>query len=508
MTFLIESKHFNEIHDIIKSEIKAEDYEKSDLMFANSNTSWFDLIIALTAATFAKRIKKGKPNKNKIIKGLNKDGLQKALKEIHQYSNENMEIKNSLCGKNNRIFQHYWRIHQERGANFYYNYATEEFSEKIPKITEDQKNDFMNDVKEVIKSFAKEKDYKIIQEIGHNWLECKTRKESRYIYSGEVLYLYGKIKGHIFRQKAEYFYFLSFLKKGGIEEIAKNYINAVRNIHIIEYIKEIIEKEINLEENYLTILYNARKSTAYQKKDHDIIIDIYIETDVINNNLKTEKNANISMMTLYINETSYEKDIESELKNNYYGNNTKLEEFLRKIKNTKKKNTLREKIINEKKTNKTLSVDRIAQEMLRRVAKKDPETANKIMNQGAGSCLLPYEYIDDLIPVRTYVSKRGKNKGKTLSKKAENITFSTKNGKMFVSFKFTNEMQWKKNQIVTQKKFPETVLNSIKGKPASAVINHPIAKMLGNVKSARNNDYESKITFETIHDEKPMDIEK
>lgn len=249
----------------------------------------------------------------------------------------------------------------------------------------------------------------------------------------------------------------------------------------------------------------GKEYTKTASGEERFIINSYARGSVIAQNLTDDHIVVANMKTRHRHVVDRE-DAEKELHSTFYARGAApIDEFIRGIERAVKTKKTRTKK-REEIAKGTLSVDHVAQEMMRRLREYDSSEADEIMRKGKGSASLPVKFTKGIIPERSYISARGKNKGKSIVRTKETINFSTINGEMFVSMRLTDEIRWQKKTMIIAA-LPETAVSSLVGKPASAVIKHPISEMLGNVKSARNRRNFSYITFETLHDEKEMTVD-
>lgn len=132
-----------------------------------------------------------------------------------------------------------------------------------------------------------------------------------------------------------------------------------------------------------------------------------------------------------------------------------------------------------------LSIDKVAQALIMLVAKEDPKRAREIV-----------------IGTKKHYNFRKENGYVFIGNNRPHegrASFQLKDGQLTTSFKMSDNQRWVNNGLMVDA-LPIIVAESIKGRLAQEVVEHPIADLLGPVKSVNTRGKRSAIRFASIFD--------
>ncbi|WP_298842286.1 hypothetical protein [uncultured Salinicola sp.] len=126
-----------------------------------------------------------------------------------------------------------------------------------------------------------------------------------------------------------------------------------------------------------------------------------------------------------------------------------------------------------------IDVDHVAVHLLDLVKQYNPEAHEEITAGRRVSIGLPLDMLEGFIGGRS-----PKDNAKSRKKrKKENISFILHEGQMRSRFHINDDIYWDKGRMKVGR-LPETAMAGLIGKPARAVVDHPIADLLGTVSKA------------------------
>jgi hypothetical protein len=151
------------------------------------------------------------------------------------------------------------------------------------------------------------------------------------------------------------------------------------------------------------------------------------------------------------------------------------------------KSTYHRRILAKNKRNARLFIDKVAKEMLSKIDEINPQDGMDIRMARLKSSKIKVESGGSF-----FSGHRERKNGVRVSKQ---IWFRIKDGKFTCKVELNESVTWEKDCLKIRPMIPETITASLKGKLASEVIDHPIADMIGSVKSAKNKSDHTEIKF-------------
>ena len=206
--------------------------------------------------------------------------------------------------------------------------------------------------------------------------------------------------------------------------------------------------------------------------DNNFKTKVIIRFDGYDNSLK------IVPHTVYLGTVPYDKNddaagIAACLEYSKYSGWTPKQQIIGAIANESKKMKTRANKVKSIGTGK-INIDGVAAYALEIVRQHSEQFYEDILNHKVAYVKLPLDAVSQFIVPST-------KKRSNINKKNARISFSIANGEMRASFYITSDILWDKRRLLVGG-LPQSVLATLVGKPARAVIDHPIADHLGSVK--------------------------
>ena len=138
-----------------------------------------------------------------------------------------------------------------------------------------------------------------------------------------------------------------------------------------------------------------------------------------------------------------------------------------------------------------IHIDRVSQEMLAIIDRLDPGKGQDIRLGKLKNFKLKVSDGGDFFSGHSTQTKDGKTNMKMVS-------FRIRDGEFHVRVELSDGHVWENDRLMIHPEIPETLVASLKDKAASEVIDHPIAALLGPVKSAQNKAGHTEVRFHKI----------
>lgn len=483
----ISNENYHIARERMNKIIKPENFACANTMF-NEDMSWYELMVTLCTyhisahtkyvpleKTIKKTIDINAFNKflNKIAMNLNKDG------KCYDYE------KGSLLGENKNI-----RLHTRNQAiikieksTLYYDPINKCLTDEMPQITNDIVSKIKNKITNEIQSLInKEKNKKKIDKL-KNIIDVVNNNSKVKIFNRNLHYMNNNfvLIMNLHGMNIKNYYNIFSIKE---ENLSKNLNLSDESIENIKYAYDIIDnllknsdpKNILKLKNYISINNDISFVSEINKYDYDrdlikkrmMLDNVYY--NIFNENSKKTKKEIIDHI------------FHGKLNPSYENKYKKIERY---IEESLKKHDKSLKII-EKFDNK-LRVDKITEHMLNILKDNGKFNKRELLSKAYKSYKVPIEALNGFCSIKNV------KKDKKIS-----IIIHVSQGIIKSSFRLTDNIEIKKNEIILDYAVPKTILSTLVGKDAKEVIDHPINKLLGPVTSVKAYENTVHIRFKTI----------
>lgn len=128
-----------------------------------------------------------------------------------------------------------------------------------------------------------------------------------------------------------------------------------------------------------------------------------------------------------------------------------------------------------------IEIDKVAAHLLELIKQNHPDKREKILSGKTVTVRMPVPDFNGFVTGRRPKAEKGEDPNPRRTK--ESVSFNLEEGRLRVRVHLSDNAFWNRNRLLVHG-LPQTVLTSLAGKRAREIFDHPIADLLGTVRSA------------------------